>query len=219
MTQLIKTASLTGFYELVTRLNGNPDALLRQFNIEAEKVKNLDGVLPFNSATNLIEETARQLNCPDFGLRLAQQQDLTILGPLAAVAMNAPTVGDALKAIIGYLHYFTRGLHMVLDAEGADKSSRLWFEPAHGLPALRQSQELTLGVAHISLKMLYGEGFRPQAVLLQSDAPLHDSYREFFAAPIHFSQDRDALLLSTEQLEKSGTERSAHARVPERIHP
>ncbi len=202
MTLLIRTTSLTGFYELVTRLNGNADALLRRFNIEPDKVKNLEGVLPFQTTINLVEETARQLDCPDFGLRLAQQQDLMILGPLAAVALNAPTVGDALRAIIDCLHYYVGGLHMALDSDGETGHSALSFTTAGELPISRQRAELTLGVVHKALTILGGDDFRPQAVWLECDEPLHDSYREFFDSPIVFSQDRDALLLSADQLEK-----------------
>ncbi|WP_323845489.1 AraC family transcriptional regulator [Microbulbifer magnicolonia] len=202
MTQLIETASLTGFYELVTRLNGNPEALLGRFNIAPEKVKELEGALPFGTTIKLIEEAARELDCPDFGLRLATCQELKVFGPLAAMALNAPTVGGALRASINCLQFFTRGLQMALEKDSADNHSRLWFEPVRGLPALRQNQELVLGVAHLALKMLCGEDFRPQAVLLKSAEPLHDRYQEFFGAPVYFAQDRDALVLSANHLER-----------------
>lgn len=202
MTLLIRTASLTGFYELVTQLNGNADALLRRFNIEPDKVKNLEGVLPFQTTINLIEETARQLDCADFGLRLAQQQDLMVLGPVAAVALNAPSVGDALRTTISCLHYYTGGFRIALDSDRETGHSSLSFETLDGLALPPQNAELTLGVAHRALAALCGDDFHPQEVWLKSDEPLHDSYRDFFGAPIIFSQDRNALLLSADQLEK-----------------
>lgn len=202
MTQLIRTASLTGFYELVTRLNGNPEALLSRFNIETDKVKHLERVLPIGTAIELIEEASRQLDCPDFGLRMAQYQGLMVFGPVAAIALNTPTVECALRATINTLHYFTQGLRTGLDYDSASNNSRLWFEPTEGLPALRQYQELTLGVAHMTLKMLYGEDFRPQAILLKADSALHDKYQDFFGAPVYFSQDCDALVLSAQHLEQ-----------------
>jgi len=201
MTLLIRTTSLTGYRALVTRLGGDADTLLRRFNIEPEQVKKLEGVLPFHSVTNLIEETARQLDCPDFGLRLAQQQDLMILGPLAAMAKNAPTVKESMQSTIDCLHYYTRGLRIGLDSRGDGGYVCLWFETSEGPPLPRQSAELTLCVAHRALTMLCGESL-PPVVWLKSDGPLHDSYREYFDVPIVFSQQRDALLLSPELLEK-----------------
>ncbi|WP_159436000.1 AraC family transcriptional regulator [Microbulbifer donghaiensis] len=176
--------------------------MLSNFNIDPDTVKNLEGVLPLNTTIRLIEEASRQLDCPDFGLRMAQYQGLMVFGPLAALALNTPTVESALRLIINSLHYFTRGLRMGLDNDSASNCQQLWFEPEAGLPALRQNQELVLGVAHMALKVLYGDGFRPQAVLLKAAEPLHDRYQEFFGAPVYFSQERDALALSPQHLEQ-----------------
>lgn len=73
MTALIKTTSLTGFPELVRELGGNPDDLLRQMQIDPKLLANGSAVIPYRAMINLLELSAEQLQCIDFGLRLAER--------------------------------------------------------------------------------------------------------------------------------------------------
>ncbi len=204
MTLLIRTTSLTGFYELVTRLNGNPDTLLRRFHIDPAKVIKLEGVLPYSTKINLIEEAARQLDCADFGLRLAQEQDLMVMGPIAAVALNAPTVGEAMENIASYVHYHSPGIRLVLDRDSHPDEVYLKLELNGELPYQQQSLEHALGQAHNSLKMLYGRDFRPLAVLMRPAAsPGHERYQQYFQAPVFFARECDALVLNRAHLDRA----------------
>ncbi|WP_226876490.1 AraC family transcriptional regulator [Microbulbifer hainanensis] len=204
MTLLIRTASLTGFYELVTRLNGNPDALLHRFNIDPEKVLKLEGVMPYRTKIALIEEAARALNCPDFGLRLAQEQDLTMFGSLAAIALSAPTVGEAMQKIVQYMRYYAPGMHMTLDRGNQGGLAYLKLEVSEPITGARQHMELALGLANNVFKMLYGSDFRAEAVTLKASESLgHNSYQQIFEAPVYFGRESDALVVSTEHLNKN----------------
>lgn len=203
MTLLIRTTSLTGFSELVSRLNGNPETLLESFNLTPEKVANLEGVLPYRTKINLIEEAAKQLQRSDFGLMLAQEQDLMVLGPLAVVALNSPTVKEAARNIIQYMHYHSPGLQMSLEPQGDGEHSHLVFRLDNSVAGPRQNRELTLGLAQNAVKMLCGGSCRPQAILMQASSPLeHGRYKDYFEAPVYFGRDYDALVLSNEQLDR-----------------
>lgn len=201
MTLLIRTTSLTGFSELVSRLNGNPATLLRHFNLDPGKVAKLEGVLPYRTKINLIEEAARQLQRSDFGLLLAQEQDLMVLGPLAAVALNSPTVKEGLLSVIQYMHYHSPGMHMALESQGHGEHAYLTFRVDDSLAISPQNIEFTLGLANNIIKMLHGGDFRPEAILMRAPAPLeHGRYQHFFKAPVYFGREYDALLLSQEYL-------------------
>lgn len=203
MTLLIRTTSLTGFRELVTRLEGDADSLLRRFHIDPAKIVELEGVIPYRTKIDLIEEAARELGCPDFGLRLAQEQDLMVMGPIAAVALNAPTVGEAMDNIIRYAHYHSPGIHLRMEQGNQPDPIYLKLELDQNLPYRQQSVEHALGQAYSALKMLYGSDFRPRAVLMRPEAALgHGRYREYFRAPVYFGRDCDALVLNAEELEK-----------------
>src|SRR5262245_46122167 len=99
MTALIRTTSFIGFNELVGQLGGDPAALLRRFRVDPQMLQEEDARVPFRSLIGVLEYAAQSLDCPDFGLRMAEYQDLSVLGPVAVIARNSATVGQALEEI------------------------------------------------------------------------------------------------------------------------
>ncbi|WP_079228531.1 AraC family transcriptional regulator [Pseudomonas putida] len=204
MTALIKTTSLTGFAELVRDLGGDPDRLLRQMQIDPKLLDNTGAVIPYRSMINLLERCAEQLDCADFGLRLAERQSLMILGPLAVVGQNARNVAEGIAAITRFLHTYSPGVLVYLDNDSAPGRAHLVYE-MRLQPAPRQTQiiELSLGVMFKALQMLHGPGFRPHSVLSRSEARLpQNRYQRFFGARTYFGQAQNALVLLPEHLEK-----------------
>lgn len=205
MTALIKTTSLTGFPQLVRELGGDPDELLRAMRIDPGALDNAAAVIPYRAMINLLELCAERLQCLDFGLQLAERQNLMILGPLAVVAQNAHTVGEALAEISRFLHIYCPGLLVHLDTEIDPYRPHLVFElRLRPLPRQRQVVELSLGVMHKALQMLYGPGFHAESILFRTEARLPPSrYQRLFGVRPHFGQAVNALVLRPEHLNKS----------------
>ncbi|HFK2004807.1 TPA: AraC family transcriptional regulator [Pseudomonas aeruginosa] len=204
MTALIRTTSLIGFPPLVRELGGDPDELLRLVQIVPSMLDDGSAVIPYRGMINLLELCAERLRCPDFGLRLAERQNLMILGPLAVVAQNAGSVGAALAEVIRFLHTYSPGVQLHLDTETDAAHPHLVFElRLHGVRRQRQIVELSLGVMHKALQMLHGPGFRPLVVLSRLPAQLPEKrYQRLFGTRVHFEQPHNALVLSHEQLAK-----------------
>jgi hypothetical protein len=72
---------------------------LSRFHIPSGAEHQEDAFLSFAAFIRLLEASAEDLRCPDFGLRLARWQGLEILGPLAVIARNAQTVLSGAEAI------------------------------------------------------------------------------------------------------------------------
>ncbi|WP_193164513.1 AraC family transcriptional regulator [Microbulbifer hainanensis] len=203
MTAFIRSTSLIGFFELVTELNGDPIALLRQNFLDPHKAANFEGVIPFRYQVALFEQSARQLECPDFGLRLSEFQSLMVLGPFAVVALNERDVGSALRKIIQYMGFHSTGLTINLVADETPGMARLEFDTSEPIADVRQQMELTLAVAKNAAGMLYGDDFRFHAVLLRGDSPLPATrYETCFQAPVRFRQGKYALVFDREKLHR-----------------
>lgn len=203
MTAFIRTETLIGFMNLVTRLHGDPDAMLRQFHIDPNKVRSLDGVISYAACINLLEEAAHQLDCNDFGLRLSQYQDITVLGGLSVVALNEKTVGEALQKIAQYMSYFCSGLIMRLQTDSDPELALLTFEFDVPVAKRRQATDMTLAAALNACKMLYGEDFKLHSVLMDCDSHLsQDRYQGTFNAPALLKQEYNALVFPSRQLTK-----------------
>src|SRR5687768_8454077 len=97
MDSMVRAASMRGLPALVDGLGGDGAGLLARFRVPAGALESDDAVIPSTAAAQLIETAAAELDRPDLGLRLAGQQNATVLGPLALAIENSPTFGDALE--------------------------------------------------------------------------------------------------------------------------
>ncbi|MDM0044433.1 AraC family transcriptional regulator ligand-binding domain-containing protein [Variovorax dokdonensis] len=199
MSDSVRAASLRGFDELVRSLGGDPLALLRSQRLPAAALVDEELLLPAHNLTRLLQASARVLGCADFGLRLAQAQDIGILGPVAVAIQNAPTLGEAMRIASRYLYVHNQGLAITLVPDGRAVAglAELRYEmPAIYLPASHQSFELMLCGGHRFLAALGGDHYRLEAVHLPH-APLATpaAYRRAFGLMPHFNQPTASLVV------------------------
>ncbi len=69
MTAMVQAQSLRGYRELVTDLGGNLTRLLRKAGTEPAAFNQLTAFITLESLIDLLEHSAADLDCPDFGLR------------------------------------------------------------------------------------------------------------------------------------------------------
>ena len=201
MEPFIRTTSFAGFRELVTTLGGDPESLLQRFRIKPELLDDEDARVPLRSLVGLLECAAEELHCSDFGLRMAEYQNLHVLGPIALIARNSTSVGHALTEIVRFIGYHSDGIQLDLDLS-APQAPRMVIELRLPGPQ-RQMTELAMGMAHNTMKLLCGPGFSARTILLSGSSPLPPArYRRYFASEIYLGQASNALVLTRQQLEQ-----------------
>jgi AraC-like DNA-binding protein len=199
MDPFIRTTSFAGFRELVGQLGQDPRPLLERFRVPLELLDDEDARVPFRSLVGLLEYTAEALACPDIGLRMAEYQNLHVLGPIALIARNSTSVGHALTEIVRFIGYHSSGIQLDLDRSDP-QAPRLVIELRLPGPQ-RQMTELALGVAHNTMQLLCGPGFIAQAVQLAGSSPLPAArYRRYFGCELYSGQACNALVVSERQL-------------------
>jgi len=198
MAAMLRAAGLRGFRSLVRRLGGDPDELLLRHGLTPSSLDDEDALLPIRPVGHLLEQSARSLRCPDFGLQLASYQDVSILGPLAVAIQHSPTVRDALQCASRYLFMHSPAVAFsISDNAASSELAELRYEVLlPGLPPARQAIDLGLGVAHRMIKLIVGEQYRLRAVSLPHTpiAPL-STYVAYFGAPVTSAQPHAALLV------------------------
>lgn len=201
MGHLIRAHALQGYAELVRKLGGEPLELLKRFKIPPALLQEEDSFLPFRTLNSLLETSASELNCPDFGLQLSGRQGLEILGPIAVIARNVGSIRQAFQAIARYLHVHSPALRLSLgQADGAVMP--LTYEIVEPrLPQLRQFNEQSMGVARQILRLLGGPAARPVTMMF-THAPLLPAkvYRDFFGCKVLFGQPHTGFLVSVDLL-------------------
>lgn len=194
MSSLLRATNLWGYADLVSQLGGDPGPLLARYRIRPGIEHVEDAFVSFAAFARMLETTAEELDCPDFGLRLADWQGLDILGPVAVIARNAQTVRAAFEEIARYLYVHSPALRLVTAGPGDHgvRPGGLTFhftvvEP--GLPYLAQAQELTLANGNRIVRLLAGEDARPRRVAFRHARQGPGlSYAETFDCDVVFSQ-------------------------------
>lgn len=202
MSQSIRVSGLSGYFDLVTKLGGDPQLFAQQFGIKTSDLQHEEVWIPPQQLIYLYEHTAEQLGRSDFGLLMANHSKLDSLGVLAVAMQNSSTVEEAERFAIRYLNLQTTIAKFGLQV--GTKVSR--FELSLDLPntrlgAIPQMEDYTLGFTHRQVRMLAGEKYRLLGVELRH-APLcqESVYRDFFNADIKFNASSSCLLIATDTL-------------------
>lgn len=212
---LIRASGLTGYRELVTRLGGDPNRLLHQFHIPSAALDCEDALISLRSMIRLLEATAQALSCADFGMQLAREQDLKILGPLGIIGLNSRTVGDAVRSIIEYMDFYSPVLVCRIDTQ-RDREHVLmtWDVAITGEPHKRQTAELALCLFNRDMQILTDGHFVPVSVLFRHTTPLPQSvYRTHFGTRVQFGKSVNALVARRTDLERRIDKVDPHLRT------
>lgn len=190
MSSLIKATNLWGYDDLVRELGGDPNRFLARYHIPPAPERPDDSFILYRSGVLLLEATATELGCPDFGLQLARWQGLEMLGPVAVIARNSGTVFDAFQAIARYLYIHCPALLLTLQTPEEGDWIQFDYRIAElSAPQLRQSYELSLANTMQILRMLAGEGARPELVsFFHAPVGPERSYEESFGCETKFGQ-------------------------------
>ncbi|MFV0494450.1 AraC family transcriptional regulator [Mycobacterium sp.] len=201
---LIRGSSLTGFAPLVTRLGGNPDALLTLAGIDPADAGRHDRYVLLRNAIAVVEEAAAVLSVDDFGRQLARYQSIDILGAVGLAARTAATVAEAFTIIDTHMPAYSSGsaarIRPCPDPTRCRFEYDLLLDPP---PPQAQAIELALGLTLRALRLFLGTTYRPIAVHLPHP-PLgtKTTYRTYFGASPHFTEPFAGFTLRTADLQR-----------------
>jgi len=199
---LVRARALTHFADLVAALGGDARAWLDEAGISDAMLNEPESALSMPVVVALLERAAARLDVPDLGLRLAQLQDFSVLGPIALAARRAPTLGAALAIISRNLPYHVARTSLYLEPGHAQGQSCLRYElPAAAGQAQRQTVEMCCLLLVQGLRMLCAESL-PGLTVVFAHAPAVSAarYRALFACPVKFRQSGHGVLFPTELL-------------------
>jgi AraC-like DNA-binding protein len=192
MAAMVRAQSLRGYRELVKDLGGNPNRLLRKAGIDPGAPDHLTAFISFESLIDLLERSATDLECPDFGLRLAERQDIGILGTLAVAMRYSSTVGEAMRCASKYLHVYNAAIAFTITTGERRGQARLAFGVlVQHAPRWAQTAEHGVGLAWRIMSLLSeGRSHLQEVWLPHRPVATERMYRSRFEVPIAFRADR-----------------------------
>ncbi|MBC6983295.1 AraC family transcriptional regulator [Caulobacter sp. 17J80-11] len=191
MSTLVRAAVLTNYFEVARSLGLNPQPLLRAVGLSQATLADPEQRVLVSAAANLLEESARQANCPTFGLRMAESRQLSDMGAISLLLTHQATLGDALRTTIQYRHLLNEALAIYLEQAGDTVIVRQ--EVVTDTPvASRQATELALGVLFRMCGTVLGAHWRPYSVNFTHPAPADlQVHRRVFGSSTKFEFDSD----------------------------
>ena len=170
MSSLIRATALWGYGELVQELGEDPERLRQRFRIPPGVENQQDAFIPIDAYARMLEASAEDLRCPDFGLRLSRWQGLDILGPIAVIARNAQTVLAGLEMIGRYLYVHSPALTLAPAPRTAERNLTFSYEVTEpALTVVDPGYEMSMAIVVRILGLLGGPGARPSAISFMHD--------------------------------------------------
>lgn len=209
-TAMVRADALRKFTDLVAQLGGDASLLLSKMRLDPAVLDNPHAMIPYRALVHLLERASAELECPDFGMRLAVMQGGDkILGPLGIAMHNAPTVGDAFRYCAEHAQVFSTATRMSLEAGPSGRSALMRLEILLArLPYQRQAVEQALLVTHDHVLDVSRGQVRAREIWFTHE-PLAPpaTYREYFGSPVRFGRSMHGLLFAKRDLDVPITDR------------
>jgi AraC-like DNA-binding protein len=184
----ISNQFLQNYREIVREHGGNALSLAQYSGVRPEFFENTTQLIPLHSFVDILEKTASKLDIPDIALRLAQNQNIHILGPLCNRLARSEAVADAVHIIAKHLEVIVSGVTVVI--KEVNECLAITFTTTESsIVSKKQYQDYALATAYKTLAILVGSQpiLRSCHFLRQETEPRHiQQYKKYFNCPIAF---------------------------------
>ena len=203
---MVRAGGLHGVPEQLEALGLDADKMLTRYRIPLHFREDDELLISLDAYAELLEECVLLTGCLDLGMRVAQAQDINILGPLSIAMQNSASVSEALKICSRFLHMQSPAFVLEIRDGSAARSAlaELRFEVIlSGKRHMPQLYEQSIADLHLILKFLIGKNYILQALKLPHAlrAPV-SQYRQVFGdARIEAAQDCGGLVIAREYLD------------------
>ena len=193
---VVHARQLNYFPELVTELGGDPHALLSRTGMDSRAFRE-GGRITYPQVIALLENAAAELDCADFGMRLALRQGATgTFGRAGAAMAKAPTFGEALQFMSS--HHYAHSLAAFVWIKRYQSRGEIMI--GHAIlsdgPLIRvQTIEQIFMIGHLMTLELTGGRVRSRCVMFRHQ-PVSSlrTYRHHFGCEVLFGQPADAIV-------------------------
>lgn len=201
--ELVRADALRNYPRIVAELGGNADALLRQFRIPKQAIEAGDEYISFRAMIRLLEHSAEVLACRDFGMRIGQQQDFDMFGPVALAAQNCGTFGEAIDCVSRYFYTHNPSTQITLEARRGKRVRLCVRLLLPNPPPHRQIQERNAVLGLNGLQLLSAGNCKPLRIYLPHAAIApRSSYRQALSGhSLRFERDCVAIYFKASELQ------------------
>ena len=196
-------ASLNRYIELSQGLGIDPVRLMRANGLDPTRLAFQDTRIPAAAVIALLEDSAAESGCDDFGVRLAELRQFSNLGPLSLVLREEPDVRSALELMIRYEHTYNEAMRLRMTERNELGALSVSFDLGEEM-SCRQALELAVGVVHGILREFLGPQWHPVSACFSHSPPADcTAHERLFGVTPQFDQPFSGLVLYSSDLSAS----------------
>jgi AraC-like DNA-binding protein len=199
MSQLGRSAGLTGFLDLCTEVGVDAYALARAVGLPGEVLTNPDLRVSVEAMGRMFEMAAEQSGEADFALRVAETRRISNMGPVGLVIREQPTVRAALEIYARY-QWLQNDAYALSVRVFGDRAMLKISGPAW---QKRQTAELSVATALRTLGSLMGAAWKPVEIWFTHAAPARlETHRRVLGLTPRFDQEEMAVIFAAGDLDR-----------------
>jgi AraC-like DNA-binding protein len=151
----------------------------------------------------LLECCSATTNCSHFGLLVGERFDLKGLGSIGDLMRNSPSIGEALRSLLVYLHLHDKGAAPLLLRQSSTCVILGYSLYRHGVPGIEQIYDAAIAIAYKIMRQLCGPSWKPMHVQFSYARP-DDTvpHRLLFRSSVVFDAELSGIVFSSSWLEK-----------------
>jgi AraC-like DNA-binding protein len=174
------------------------DALLKEVGLQKADLSSPENRLPQPAVLNLIERAASLTGDPAYGLRLGASRDPRDRGLLGFIALNSPTLLDAMVNIQRFYRLAREGGDFEIERLGAQVALRFRVTD-RALRGLRHNSEFLAATIVRGCRDLACQSISPLRAEFIHDEPSESvDYDKYLGCPVKFGAEWDAVIYADE---------------------
>ncbi len=158
--------------------------------------------VPAHALVDMLQLSALHTRRPSLGVAFTCWTNPRGFGPFSLLWDHCPNIEETVRISVQYLHLEHQALRLALEDDGDEVAMRqfLMIPTRHGGSQFIQA---TLTLRLRIVRLLLGEDWHPLRLELDQPAPANYRYiRSVFRCPIAFEADRNAIIVSREDMRR-----------------
>jgi hypothetical protein len=195
----VRAVSLINYAEVARFVGLDPAGMLRRAGIDPAELADPEHLLDAGRVAGLLEASARQSDCPMFGLLMAESRSVASVGAVGLLLKHQRTARDMIEAVIQYQRLFTEVL--AIGAEELDGAILIRTGLAAGIGG-PQSTEYVMGLVCRIVSEPTGGRWHPESAHFLHDPPGDLAvHRRIFQCALAFRSDFNGFVCPADSLD------------------
>ena len=201
MVPLAHAAVLKNYLDVSQQLDVNAHHLLSSVGLNLTQLNDTKQRIPVDKAIDLLEQSAQISGCEVFGLRMAEQRQLSDFGEISLLLSYQHTLRDALQTIVRYRNLLNNALAIYIEEVGNTVIIREEVVTTASVYS-RQSTELALGITHRLCAALLSQKWKPLSIHFTHSAPSDlAAHKRFFGCVLKFGSEFNGIVCTATDLD------------------